>query len=156
MAKTYQLILDAGDSGTQADLDKYGHSLLFADSIVPILTQAEGGTTRPSIVVTSSADSTEHDSTAYHLLADDSQQEVSIDISTGKFVEGNVIAVWCTTAEAQNDLRSFVSYFTIGGDIFLHVGVCNTTQSQDYTPDIIANSRSMKMLTPAQVAQIKL
>ena len=119
MAKTYQLILDAGDSGTQADLDKYGHSLLFADSIVPILTQAEGGSTRPSIVVTSSADSTEHDSTAYQLLADDSQQEVSIDISTGKFVEGNVIAVWCTTAEAQNDLRSFVSYFALTGDIYL-------------------------------------
>ena len=156
MAKTYQLTVSAVDAGTQADLDAYGHSLLFADSIVPVYTQTEGGSNRPAILVTSSADSTDFDAAYYQLLADDSQQEVSIDVSTGKFVDGNVIAVWCTTAEAQNDLRSFVSYFTIGGDIFLHVGVCNTTQSQDYTPDIIANSRSMKMLTPAQVAQIKL
>ena len=156
MAKTYQLVLSVGGSGTQSDLDAYGHSLLFADSIVPVYTQAELGVTQPAIIVTSSADSTEHDSTMYQLLADDSQQEVSIDVSTGKFVDGNVIAVWCTTAEAQNDLRSFVSYFAVTGDIHLHVGVCNTTQSQDYTPDIIANSRAMKMLTPAQVAQIKL
>ncbi len=156
MAKTYQMRLTATVSGTQANLDDYGHSLLFADSIVPVYTQTEGGTNTPQIVVTSSADSTDFDSDQYQLLADDSQTEVSIDISTGKFVEGNIIAVWCTTAEAQNDLRSFVTYFALSGDIHLHVGVCNTTQSQDYTPDIIANSRAMKMLTPAQVAQIKL
>ena len=156
MAKTYQLSVVAASTGTQADLDTYGHSLLFADSIVPIYTQAEAGTNVPAIIVTSSADSTSPDDAFYQLLADDSQQEVSIDVSSGKFVDGNVIAVWCTTAEAQNDLRSFVSYFALSGDIHLHVGVCNTTQSQDYTPDIIANSRAMKMLTPAQVAQIKL
>ena len=156
MAKTYQLVLSSEHSGTQTDLDFYGHSLLFADSIVPVYTQTEAGNNQPAIIVTSSADSSDHASSYYQLLADDSQTEVSIDISTGKFVEGNVIAVWCTTAEAQNDLRSFVSYFAVSGDIHLHVGVCNTTQSQDYTPDIIANSRAMKMLTPAQVAQIKL
>ena len=156
MAKTYQLSVNAPDAGTQADLDAYGHSLLFADSIQPVYTQVAAGANTPCIVVTSSADSTSFDALYYKLLADDSQQEVSIDVSTGKFVDGNVIAVWCTTAEAQNDLRSFVSYFAVSGDIHLHVGVCNTTQSQDYTPDIIANSRAMKMLTPAQVAQIKL
>ena len=155
MAKTYQLLLVPASVATQADLDTYGHSLLFADSIIPIY-PSDGVNVMPGIVVTSSADSTSPSVTYYQLLADDSQQEISIDVSTGKFVEGNVIAVWCTTAEAQNDLRSFVSYFASSGDIHLHVGVCNTTQSQDYTPDIIANSRAMKMLTPAQVSQIKL
>jgi hypothetical protein len=155
MAKTYQLSVVAASTGTQADLDTYGHSLLFADSIVPIYTQAEAGTNVPAIVVTSNIDSTSPDDTFYQLLADDSQAEVSLDISMGKFVAGNLIAVWCTTAEAQSDLRSFVTYFAVTGDIHLHIGVCNTTQSQDYTPNIVANSRALKMLSPAQVSAVR-
>jgi len=92
----------------------------------------------------------------YELLADDSQSEVSVDISTGKFVEGNLIAVLCTTAEAQSDLRDFMTFYATSGDIHLHVGVCNTTQSQDYTPAIIENSRVLKMVSPAQVLSLGL
>lgn len=154
MAKVYQLVLDATASGTQADLDKYGHSLLFAEDMAPIYSKSEGDDAQHSLVVTSSVESEEHDATAYQLLADDSQSEVSIDISTGKFVEGNLIAVWCPTSEARSDLRDFMTFYASSGTIHLHVGVCNTTQSQDYTPEIINNDRALLMLSPAQVSTL--
>lgn len=153
MAKVYQLGLTAD---TQANFDKYAHSLLFAENIQPLYVQTEGGTNNKAIVVTSSVESEIHDSSRYELLADDSQSETSVDISSGKFVEGNLIAVWCPTSEAQSDLRDFMTFYATSGDIHLHVGVCNTTQSQDYTPDIVANSRSIKMLTAAQVESLGL
>lgn len=154
MAKVYQLEVNA-TAATQANFDNYAHSLLFADSI-----QCHFGTSGTSpdlncIVVTSGVESTDFGG-EYLLLADDSQSEVSIDISTGKFVEGNLIAVWCTVSEAQSDMRDFMTFYAQSGDIHLHVGVCNTTQSQDYTPDIIANSRVIKMLSPAQVESLGL
>lgn len=155
MAKVYQAAVRG--IYTQAQFDGIAHSLLFADSIVPIFTQAEQGTNERAIIVTSGVES---DGSAisghYELLADDSQSEVSIDISTGKFVEGNLIAVQCTTAEAQADLRDFMTFYATTGDVHLHIGVCNTTQSQDYTPAIIANSRVLKMVSPAQVQSLGL
>jgi hypothetical protein len=156
MAKVYQLTVNATQVGTQADFDLYAHSLLFADNIQPMFTQAEQSVNAPAIVVTSGVESTDPASGYYQLLADDSQSEVSVDISTGKFVEGNLIAVWCTAAEAQSDLRDFMTFYSVSGDIHLHVGVCNTTQSQDYTPAIIENSRSIKMISPAQVESLGL
>tara|TARA_B110000285_G_scaffold143713_1_gene160555 strand:+ start:495 stop:962 length:468 start_codon:yes stop_codon:yes gene_type:complete len=155
MAKVYQL--NVLGTYTQANFDLFSHSLLFADSIVPVYTQTEVGTNNKNIIVTSGVESTESGSGGqYELLADDSQSEVSIDISTGKFVEGNLIAVLCPTSEAQSDMRDFMTFYATAGDIHLHVGVCNTTQSQDYTPDIIANSRVIKMLTPTQVVSLGL
>ena len=153
MAKVYQLAV-RGDQ-TQANFDNYAHSLLFADSIQPIFTQAELGTNENAIIVTSGVESS--GATAlYELLADDSQSEVSVDISSGKFVEGNLIAVFCPTSEAQSDLRDFMTFYATSGDVHLHVGVCNTTQSQDYTPAIIENSRVIKMVSPAQVLTLGL
>lgn len=154
MAKVYQMKV-AGDY-TQAEFDNVAHSLLFADSIQPVFTQTEGGTNTNNIIVTSGVESTATSSAEYELLADDSQSEVSVDISTGKFVEGNLIAVQCTTAEAQADLRDFMTFYAASGDVHLHVGVCNTTQSQDYTPSIIENSRVLKMVSPAQVESLGL
>lgn len=155
MAKVYQLALSplAGD---QADLDAYGHSLLFAEKIQPVFTQAEAGTNTPAIIVTSNVESSNFSATLYELLADDSQSEVSIDVTTGKFVEGNLIACWATVSEAQADMRDFMTFYAASGDIHLHVGVCNTTQSQDYTPGIIANSRAKLMISPAQVESLGL
>jgi len=154
MAKVYQLVV----SGTysQAVFDRYAHSLLFADSITPVFTQTEGGTNQKNVVVTSGVESDSTSETWYELLADDSQSEVSVDISSGKFVEGNLIAVLCPTSEAQSDLRDFMTFYATSGDIHLHVGVCNTTQSQDYTPAIIENSRVIKMVSPAQVLTLGL
>jgi hypothetical protein len=49
-----------------------------------------------------------------------------------------------------------MTFYATTGDIHLHVGVCNTTQSQDYTPEIIANGRVIKMMTPSQVESLGL
>ena len=154
MAKVYQLVIP-NNTTTQAVFDGYSHSLLFADSITSVFTQTEGGNNNKNIVVTSNIESSGPVS-AYELLADDSQSEISIDISSGKFVEGNLIAVVCTVSEAQSDLRDFMTFYATAGDMHLHVGVCNTTQSQDYTPDIVANDRAIKMLTPSQVVSLGL
>ena len=154
MAKVYQLPVLGGY--TQSQFDNIAHSLLFADSIVPVFTQTEGGTNNKNIIVTSGVESTTTGDSTYELLADDSQSEVSVDISSGKFVEGNLIAVLCPTSEAQSDLRDFMTFYATTGDIHLHVGVCNTTQSQDYTPAIVENSRVIKMISPAQVLSLGL
>lgn len=156
MAKVYQMVV-LGDY-TQAQFDDVAHSLLFAESITPVFTQTEAGTNQKNIVVTSGVESSETNIQAgrYELLADDSQSEISVDISSGKFVEGNLIAVLCPTSEAQSDLRDFMTFYATSGDIHLHVGVCNTTQSQDYTPAIIENSRVLKMISPAQVISLGL
>lgn len=154
MAKVYGL--EVLGTYTQAQFDNVAHSIIFADRIdvlpYTLVDSAGLGTT---IVVTSGVESTDFGND-YHLIADDSQSEVSVDISTGKFVEGNLIAVLCPTSEAQSDLRDFMTFYATSGDIHLHVGVCNTTQSQDYTPDIIANSRVIKMMSPAQVQSLGL
>jgi hypothetical protein len=154
MAKVYQLNVDG--AYTQAQFDNVAHSLLFADSITPVFTQTEGGTNTKNVVVTSAVDSIAAVAGMYELLADDSRSEAALTVSSGKFVDGNLIAVLCTSAEAQSDLRNYMTFFATSGDIHLHVGVCNTTQSQDYTPDIIANSRVIKMVTPAQVKNLGL
>jgi len=153
MAKVYQL--GVLGSYTQAQFDDFAHSLLFAETIAPAYVQAEEGTNQKVIVVTSGVESTGLNA-HYEILADDSQSEVSVDISSGKFVEGNLIAVLCPTSEAQSDLRDFMTFYATSGDIHLHVGICNTTQSQDYTPAIIENSRVIKMVSPAQVLSLGL
>lgn len=153
MAKVYQLEVV---SYSQTVFDNFAHSLLFADKIQPISGATPAGTAGNSIIVTSGVESESGGSADYDLLADDSQSEVSVDISTGKFVEGNLIAVLCPTSEAQSDLRDFMTFYATSGDIHLHIGVCNTTQSQDYTPDIVANSRVLKMVSPAQVESLGL
>jgi len=154
MAKVYQL--QVLGTYTQAQFDGFAHSLLFADQISASTNMQEGGGTEFSIVVTSGVESENTVTTDYELLADDSQSEVSVDISSGKFVEGNLIAVLCPTSEAQSDLRDFMTFYATSGDIHLHVGICNTTQSQDYTPAIIENSRVIKMVSPAQVLSLGL
>lgn len=154
MAKVYQV--EVLGTYTQAMFDNYAHSLLFADSIQPVYTQTESGTNSKGIIVTSGVDSSAGTDATYELLANDSRSEAAIEISTGKFVEGNLIAVYCPSSEAQSDLRNYMTFFATSGDIHLHIGICNTTQSQDYTPDIIANSRVLKMVTPAQVKNLGL
>jgi len=154
MAKVYQL--EVLGNYTQAKFDEWSHSLLFADSITAVNAATPTGVGN-SVIVTSSVDSSNSATgTDYALLADDSRSEAAITVSTGKFVEGNLIAVLCPSAEAQADMRNYMTFFANSGDIHLHVGLCNTTQSQDYTPDIIANSRVIKMVTPAQVKNLGL
>ena len=156
MAKVYQLQVSPI---SQANFDGVSHSILFADSITPVFAPASAGAEGNAncIIVTSGVDSAPGTlATDYNLLADDSRSELAITQSSGKFVDGNLIAVFCTSAEAQSDMRNYMTFFAAAGDIHLHVGLCNTTQSQDYTPDIVANSRVIKMVTPAQVKNLGL
>lgn len=155
MAKTYNFLPSATHS--QAHFDGVAHSLLFADTIVPRITPGAGTESNIELTVTSKVESEWSGSAShYEVLADDSQSEVSIDIATGKFVEGNLICGYAPLSEVQSDVRNFVTYNIVGTDVKLFIGVCATTQSQDYTPDIIANSRVIKMLTPTQVKSLNL
>ena len=156
MAQVYQFNL--GTVTSQAEITALGNSVLFADAIQPLFVQTEpAGATTNLLVVTSNVDidTTALSANDYEILADDSQSELSIDISTGKFVEGNLICGYAPQTEVQTDVRDFVAYKQNGSDNVWFKGVCSTTQSQDYTPDLVANSRSIHMLTPAQVASIR-
>lgn len=154
MAKVYQL--EVLGNYNQTEFDDVAHSLIFADSITPLASAVPAGAGN-GIIVTSQVDSSGTVLAAnYELLADDSRSEAAIQVSTGKFVEGNMIAVLCPSSEAQSDLRNYMTFYATSGDVHLHIGICNTTQSQDYTPDIIANSRVLKMVTPAQVKNLGL
>jgi hypothetical protein len=156
MAQVYQFQINAVN--TQSEVTAIGNSILFADDISPRLSSSEAGVSpRNILVVTSNVDI---DQTAlstgdYEILADDSQSELSIDISTGKFVEGNLICGYAPLTSVQTDVRDFVAYKENGSDNVWFKGVCSTTQSQDYTPDLVANSNPIHMLTPAQVASIR-
>jgi hypothetical protein len=155
MAQVYQFVV-AGVT-LQSEVTAIGNSILFADAINPIYAATEpAGGLQNLLVVTSNVD---FDSAAlgaanYEILADDSQSELSIDISTGKFVEGNLICGYAPLTSVQTDVRDFVAYKQNGSDNVWFKGVCSTTQSQDYTPDLVANSNPIHMLTPAQVASI--
>ena len=157
MAQVYQFAVNANT--TQAEITALGNSILFADSIQPMYVQTEpsGSAFRNVLLVTSNVDidTTALDSNDFEILADDSQSELSIDISTGKFVEGNLICGYAPLTQVQTDVRDFVAYKQNGSDNVWFKGVCSTTQSQDYTPDLVANSQPIHMLTPAQVASIR-
>jgi hypothetical protein len=155
MAQVYQFQLNA--MNTQAEVTAIGNSILFADSIEPRYSINESGVAPKNILtVTSNVDIDTSNLTAadFEILADDSQSELSIDISTGKFVEGNLICGYAPLTSVQTDVRDFVAYKENGSDNVWFKGVCSTTQSQDYTPDLVANSNPIHMLTPAQVASI--
>lgn len=158
MAQVYQF--EVGNLNTQAEVTAIGNSILFADSILPMRVHgmdAAGEGSLNQLVVTSNVDIDTSALTAadYEILADDSQSELSIDISTGKFVEGNLICGYAPLTSVQTDVRDFVAYKQNGSDNVWFKGVCSTTQSQDYTPDLVANSNPIHMLTPAQVASIR-
>ena len=155
MAQVYQFSVAHTES--QAEVTAIGNSILFADSIQPIFCATEpGGSLRNMLIVTSNVDidTSALSADSYEILADDSQSELSIDISTGKFVEGNLICGYAPLTSVQTDVRDFVAYKQNGSDNVWFKGVCSTTQSQDYTPDLVANSNPIHMLTPAQVASI--
>jgi len=156
MAQVYQFTVSAVI--TQAEITAIGNSILFADNIVPTYLSGEaGGTLQNRLIVTSNVDidQTALAADTYEILADDSQSELSIDISTGKFVEGNLVCGYAPLTSVQTDVRDFVAYKQNGSDNVWFKGVCSTTQSQDYTPDLVANSNPIHMLTPAQVASIR-
>ena len=112
MAQVYQFSL--AQMNTQAEVTAIGNSVLFADSIIPYYAESEPGTStnRNVLIVTSNVDidAASLDATIFEILADDSQSELSIDISTGKFVEGNLICGYAPLTSVQTDVRDFVAY----------------------------------------------
>ena len=144
MAKITQLDLNA--AFTQAQVDTWGHSLLFAEQITPYF---DG--TRNQLIITS-----EVENTLSTVLADDAASEVSIDVRTGKFVKGNRIMGVARISDVQSDVSDYVSYLIPGNDKVVFTGICSTTQSQDYTPNIIASNNPIIMLTPEQVQSLEL
>lgn len=155
MAKTYALETAAY---TQAQFNSFSHSLLFADSCFPHTGNSVAEGDKIQLVITSNVESSAPAglTNVYRVLADDSQSETAIDISTGKFVNGNVICGIAPLAEIQSDIRNFVTYVITGTTSLMYVGVCNSTQSQDYTPALVTNSRVSLMLSPAQLSTLKL
>jgi hypothetical protein len=156
MAQVYKLEVQAGlDLATE--FQSVAPSILFAESVTCSQVANEGfNAAVNAIIVTTNVSNSHADDGTYELLADDSMSERTIDVSTGKFVKGNMIASFCTLAEAKADLRDYTAYFSTSGDLHLVIGICNSTQSQDYTPGIIANSRNIYMLTPEQVESLGL
>ena len=153
MAKTYALETKAY---TQAQFNNFAHSMLFADSCMPHARNAADAE-QVYLVVTSNVESSDTGvDNSYRVIADDSQSETAIDISTGKFVSGNLIVGIAPLAEIQSDVRNFVTYVITGSSLLMYVGVCNSTQSQDYTPLLVSQSRVNLMLTPAQLATLKI
>ena len=158
MANTWQFKI--GRVTSKAKVSAVANSFLFADSIIPIYAQTEGTADNAEAlaIVTSNVtiDEGPLSLTDYEILADDSDSEVSVDISTGKFVEGNLICGYALYTEVQNDVRNFVTYKINGSDFVWFKGICSTTQSQDYTPLMLTNNRAIHMLTPEQVASVQL
>lgn len=143
---------------TATKLANLGKSVLLSNNIVPTINQGEGTTSARRIIVTTNVDPDFTGQTAadYETLADDSRSEVSIDISTGKFVKGNYIVGFCPVELIAADVTDFIQYFDGGGNA-LFVGRCSTTQSQDYTPALVSDPQAyIYMLTPGQVQSLNL
>lgn len=155
MAKVFNWVPRA--SLSQSEFDKIAHGFLFSADVVPQMARNASAEDLIQLIVTTGVEVEPLTASGdFEVLADDSATEVAIDIATGKFVEGNVICGIALLSEIQNDVRDYVAYNIVGSDLKVFKGVCNSTQSQDYTPTLIAQSRVHKMLTPQQVKTLGL
>ena len=150
MAKTFTLQVNGLD--TLAKVTAMGPSVLFADSIIPSYFRSDGASPVNDLIVTSNfePDFTGLGADQWQTLSDDSQSEIAYDQSVGKFVEGNLIFGYATKAQVQADVRDYVFYEVNGSDLGLFKGVCNSTQSQDYTPALVSANKNY-MVSQSQV-----
>jgi hypothetical protein len=125
-----------------------GATLLFADSTIVEAPESDGPN---RIKVTSRFAAGDAATSDVTLLADDAETELQFEQSTGKFVDGNLIAGFAPLTEIKNDVRNYIFYPTVADSTEgVFTGICNSTQSQDYTPALVANSRPILMISPAQ------
>ena len=146
MAKVVQLEVK---TYTQSQWNGFAHCFLLADSIIPFRYAPSGDplvNSKLDLLIT-----TDIESDINQVNADDSASEIAIDISTGKWVAGNLVCGIAPLQDIRNDVRDFVTYQIGEDDSFLFKGVANTTQSQYYVPDILADSNVLLQLTPDQV-----
>jgi hypothetical protein len=145
MAQT--IIFDNTEAnGTDSFVSAIGSVLLFADSTIVEAPEADGPN---RIKVTSRF--APGDGATVTLLADDAETEYQFEQSVGKFVEGNLISGFAPLTEIKSDVRNYIFYPTVADSTEgFFTGLCNSTQSQDYTPALVANSRPILMISPAQ------
>ena len=150
MAKTFTI--EVAGIASLTEVTEMGPAMLFADSIIPTFHQTDDGTSRNDLIVTTNfePDFSSIAAAEYQMLADDSQSEIAYDQSVGKFVEGNLIFGVATKAQVQADVRDYIFYELNGSDLGLFKGVCNSTQSQDYTPALVSANKNY-MVSAAQV-----
>ena len=150
MAQTIQFAAVSGN-GTSANISALGATLLFADNINAIQTNDSN-----ILNVTSRFALGDGVSLAgYSLVADDAASEIQFEQSVGKFVDGNLICGYAPLTEIKSDIRDYIYYpsHDVAGSGFF-TGVCNSTQTQDYTPALVANSRPILMISPQQAATL--
>ena len=150
MAKTFSI--EVAGIATLTEVTEMGPSMLFADSIIPTFHRTDDTTSRNDLIVTTNFEPNFASIAAaeYQTLSDDSQSEIAYDQSVGKFVEGNLIFGVATKAQVQADVRDYIFYEQNGSDVGLFKGVCNSTQSQDYTPALVSANKNY-MVSASQV-----
>lgn len=146
MAQTIQFN-NVASSGTAANVSALGATMLFADQVLAFSFE----TTNVLNVTSRFALGDGASLTGYYLTADDSASEIQFEQSVGKFVEGNLICGFAPLTEIKSDVRDYIYYpsYDVAGTGFF-TGVCNSTQTLDYTPALVANSRALLMISPQQ------
>lgn len=150
MAQTYEFD-NVSANNTAANIDALGPQFLFADQVAvrhEVDTNILQTTSRFALGDGSSL-------TGGVLIADDSAAETQFEQSVGKFVDGNLIFGFAPLTEIKNDIRNYIFYPTTGDATQgIFTGICNSTQSQDYTPLIVSNSRNIYMISAEQAAAL--
>lgn len=150
MAQTYEFN-NVSANNTAANVSALGATFLFADQISVRL-----DTDTHKIQTTSRFALGDGASLAGGvLLADDSAAETQFEQSVGKFVDGNLIFGYAPLTEIKDDVRNYIFYPVTGDSTTgFFSGVCNSTQSQDYTPALVSNSRNILMISAEQARSL--
>ena len=150
MAQTYEFDNITGNN-TGANISALGAQFLFADQVAcrhEVDTNILQTTSRFALGDGSSL-------TGGVLIADDSAVETQFEQSVGKFVDGNLIFGFAPLTEIKSDVRNYIFYPTTGDATQgFFTGVCNSTQSQDYTPALVSQSRNILMISAEQAASL--
>lgn len=150
MAQTYEFNNVSGNN-TAANVSALGAQFLFADQVTCRLdTDTHKLQTTSRFALGDGASLT-----GGILLADDSAVETQFEQSVGKFVDGNLIFGYAPLTEIKSDVRNYIFYPATGSTTEgFFTGVCNSTQSQDYTPALVSNSRNILMISAEQAASL--
>ena len=140
-----------GANNTAANISALGAQVLFADQVTVRLTDDKKVMQTTSRFALGDGSSL----TGYQLLADDSAVETQFEQSVGKFVEGNLIFGYAPLTEIKSDVRNYIFYSTTGSATEgFFTGVCNSSQDNDYTPNLVSNSRNILMISEAQARSL--
>lgn len=150
MAQTYEFD-NVSANNTASNISALGAQVLFADQVtVRLDTDTKKLQTTSRFALGDGASLT-----GGILLADDSAVETQFEQSVGKFVDGNLIFGYAPLTEIKADVRNYIFYSATGSTTEgFFTGVCNTTQSQDYTPALVSNSRNLLMISADQARSL--